>query len=425
MKTRHWRRVMPWHSRFLAAITVMAMVALGAHPASAQDDKDGVDGNIYLGPNFGWSVEWDEDIWEVRTDDNSGGSDFLSLITVTDDDIPFAYVQLYGVEGRYDDPDECASGWEDSIADRDGVSDLEATDEFDLPRAPRGSARAAYAYIFEDEDNNETDGVEYVQCRFLEEDGALLIVTLYSSTRDFEAAVPLFEDITAAIELPEEDSSGGIESTGADSGIDDAPNTSPTYGVAVEWDEDVWTVDEDAELVDDGRVGLDRLRLDHLDGEDLSGVFSVEAKTAYDGDPADCVEGEFDILGSGDDVIDYDPFEDRPGDPIEGETDGGGEFATFIATVDDGDGGEFELVEYVECRPLEGDESVLIFTLLTSEVNYDDELDLAQGVIDMLELEDNARANDDEADEPTEEAEDEDAAVAHPTVSEPVAGTRR
>ncbi len=129
-----------------------ALLATCFHPVSAQDDESGVDDDSYLGPNHGWSVEWDEDIWEVAEENNTGGADFLILKTHDDEDLPLAYTRFYGVEGLYDDPDECAENWDNDIAGREGNSDVEETDEYDVPGAPSGGASATYLYEFKDTD---------------------------------------------------------------------------------------------------------------------------------------------------------------------------------------------------------------------------------------------------------------------------------
>ena len=67
--------------RILTVVLLMSagVVAAGSRTVYAQDDESGLDDNTFTGPNFGWSVEWDEDVWDFNEEDNSGGSDFVSL----------------------------------------------------------------------------------------------------------------------------------------------------------------------------------------------------------------------------------------------------------------------------------------------------------------------------------------------------------
>jgi hypothetical protein len=440
MKThRSWREIRGCRP-FAVAIMAVAMVAACLHPASAQDDESGVDDNTYTGPNYGWSVEWDEDVWEVAEEDNSDGADFLVLQTL-DGESPVAYTRFYAVDDLFDDPDECAASWEDRIAEGEGNSGVEVTEEYDVPPPPRGGASATYTYTFETEDGDTFDNVEHFQCQYLEEDGPLLIIWIFAEEADFEDAIPLFEDLIDTVVIPEGGSpdegsdegadegsdEGSDEGTdegedggddegqdegSADSGIDGNTYTSPTYGYTVEWDEDVWTANPDAELVDDGRVGLDRLYIEHTEDGDLFSGFYIEAKVDYDGNVSDCVEGEEDLLATDDALQEFDPLEDEQGDPIAGESDAGGEYVALLGSYEDENGDEYELVWYVECQTLEEGESVAIFSLFTSEANYEDELELAQEVIDSLDYEGEASPNDDADDEPADDeeapAEDED-----------------
>ena len=169
-------------------------------------------------------------------------------------------------------------------------------------------------------------------------------------------------------------------------------------------------------MIDDGSVSLDRLQLIHEDDDGFYSSFYVEGKADYDGDLADCLAGEADLLSGEQAVVDFAPFEDENGDPVEGEADSGGEFAAFVATIETDDGTEADLIEHVECQTLEDGESVVIFTLITSEDLYEDELDAALDVIDTLEL-DGGSASDDEPaeDEDTSPSADEEDADDEPT----------
>lgn len=456
--------------RALAALLMIAgFFAAGTATALAQDDESGLDGNSFTSPNFDWSVEWDEDVWtfEVDSEDNAGGSDFFQLTTVDD---PFAIATFYAGTGYDGDPDDCAEGYEDTLSGLDGNSDVDETDDFELPETPEDGAAAVYTYTAE-LDSGDLDLVDYVSCQTVVEDEAVLIFSITTTPNVFEDLIPAIDDLTAEITLPddlgrgsqddeedetpeaddetpeadedetpeaddedaeptrdvllgddeeEETPAADDDERRAESGIDDTTYTSPTYGFSVEWDEDVWTADPDGEVIDDGADGLDRLRLTHQDDDGFYSSFYVEGKEDYDGDTTDCLEGEADLLSSENAVVDFAPYEDEDGDPIEGEADSGGEFAVFVATIETEDGDEVDLIEHVECQTLEEGESVVVFTLLTTEDIYEDELDAALEVIDSLEIDGGRSARDDSAedednrrssaddDEPTEEADSED-----------------
>lgn len=465
-----------------ATLMLLGLLAAGVRTASAQDDESGLDDNTFTGPNFGWSVEWDEDVWSFDEEDNSGGGDFAALSTVED---PFAIARFFGIEEFAGDPEDCVAGYEDVISGNDANDDVAESDEFVLPETPDGGEATTYTYT-STTDDGDIDLIEYVACQTLVEGEAVLIFTILTIPDVFEDLIPTIDDLVAEIVIEEDagsddeedvtpesddedvtpeaddeetpeaddedvtpdadeddedaDADADAEPTrdvllgddeeeteeettddepAADSGIDGEVYTSPTYGFAIEWDERDWTVAPDEELVASGETELDRVYLTHEDDDGFYSSLYVEGKTDYAGDPADCVEGEFDILGGGADVIDFVPFEDAGGDPIEGESDAGGEFAAFLGTFDDGDGGEFEIVEYVECLTIEDGESVLILTLFTTEDLFEDELALLQDVAETIELDgggggsseatDDEPADDEAADEdPTEEPADEE-----------------
>ena len=128
-----------WHEfrgyRLLVAAILTAAIGAGClRPAVAQDGESGVDDNAYTGPNYGWSVEWDDDVWEVAEESNEDESDYLVLKTL-DGESPVAYTRFWGTDGVFDDPKECAADWEDRVASGEGNSDVEATDEYEAPRA--------------------------------------------------------------------------------------------------------------------------------------------------------------------------------------------------------------------------------------------------------------------------------------------------
>jgi len=450
MTQRSWLTVQV--IRLLATGLLMAATFAGdLRPAVAQDSESGVEDNTYTGPSYGWSVEWDEDVWEVAEENNEDDSDFLVLQTL-DGETPVAYTRFWATDDLFDDPEECAEGWEERIADAEGNEDVELTEEYDVPPAPRGGATATYTYTFDDGSGNTHDNVEHFQCQYIEEGGPLLIVWIFADEADFEDAIPLYEDLVDAIVIPEDggdddgqadqdnenvdgedegtqddegtddegadEDEGTQDDEGADTGIDGPSYTSPTYGYTVEWDDDVWTADPDAELVGNGTEGLDRLYLAHSEGDDLFSGLYVEGKVAYDGDLDDCLDEEADILRNDDALTDFEPYEDDEGDPVAGESDAGGEYATYLGEYEDENGEAYELLWYVECQILDDNDAPVIFTLFTSEANYEDELDLAQDVIDSLETDSGDSPNDDsdtdEADEdepaddeePTEAADD-------------------
>ncbi len=186
--------------RALAAFLMVAgFLAAGTRTIAAQDDESGLDGNTFTGPNFGWSVEWDEDDWTFETEDNSGGSDFLQLSTVEE---PFALAQFFAGPGFDGDPDDCVAGYEDSLAGRESNSDVAEADEFELPETPDDGAAAIYSYVAA-LDSGDFDLVEYVSCQTVVEDEAVLVFSVTTTPNVFEDLIPVIDDLAAEITLPE------------------------------------------------------------------------------------------------------------------------------------------------------------------------------------------------------------------------------
>ncbi|MEJ7762248.1 MAG: hypothetical protein WKF80_05590 [Thermomicrobiales bacterium] len=201
---------------------------------------------------------------------------------------------------------------------------------------------------------------------------------------DDETATAEAEETAAA---EDEDQDGGD-----DTGVDGDAYESPTFGYTLEWDEDLWTVDEERTLVDERDV----LTLDYADG----GFLFIEGYEAYDGDPADCLEGSANEILELDDVDDVAPFEDDAGDPVEGEDDGVA-FAAYTLTF----GGE-EVVGYFDCRTLVEDEAVLAFSLIVLETASEDGIADLTDLQDTLELVDEGNSVSDDDATQTAEAEE-------------------
>ncbi len=219
-----------------------------------------------------------------------------------------------------------------------------------------------------------------MQCQYIEQDGTLLIVWLFSTTDEFEDAVQLYEDLVATIELPENggnDDPGNQDNEDVGSGIENNSYTSPTYGFSIEWDDNVWTANPDAELINNGEVGQDRLNIEHIEDGELYSGFYIEAKTDYEGDVTECISAEADLFFDDTALLDLEPYVDDLGDPIAGESNADGEFATFFGTYEDDAGETYELIWYLECQTLEEGESVATFSLFAGEADYEDELVLA------------------------------------------------
>lgn len=361
----------------IALMLSAGFVAAGPRGAIAQDDDSGLDDNTFTGPNFGWSVEWDEDIWAFDDEDNSGGGDYFSLVTVEGE--PFALSQFFGAEEFGGDPDECVSGWEDFISNRDAVSDVDEDTRVELPETPDDGANTAYTYVSEADNGTEFDLIEYVACQTLVEDEAVLIHTVITTQDDFEDLIPLIDDLAAEIILPDNTRGRGDdedeETPDTDAtGIDGNEYVGPNFGWELTWDDDIWTVD-----AEDNSGGSDFIS---LESEDPSAFVLFLAIEDFDGDPDDCAEDWGDQIEDRGDAEDVEEATDLdvPDEPR------GATGAAYTYSVEVRGGDTIDIVEYVQCYELVEGEAVLEVILQAPEDEYEDAIPLFEDLVDELEL---------------------------------------
>lgn len=358
-----------------AVLMIAGFLAGGARAAAARTSDAGIDGNTYTGQYFDWSVEWDEDVWAEAHAVDKDDADMLMLTLLTAGGDILGAATLFATPSFSGDVGACTDDYDDVwLETRDSVSDVAETTEVDLPRAPRGQANAAYSYTMDFEDGSSLDLIDYVQCRTLIDGDAVLAAWVTARPGGYDRAVPEFQDLLEAVEVEEV-----AEST--QSGIDGDTYESPTYGFTVEWDDRIWEVDAEEEVVGSGHERLDRIAW-YGEGSYLE----IEARTAFDGDSADCLEDRIEAMEDDDTLVDAEPLEDRRGHPVEGETEAGGEYVAYVLTFENEDGSEQETVQYFECRILEDGESVLIFSLLAYPETYEDELEAAEEIFDSIEV---------------------------------------
>jgi hypothetical protein len=425
----------------MAALRAMAAFAMiGALFAAGARGTNAQGGETFEAESYDWSVTYDDSVWEVTEEDSEPGFDIIRLQS------EFGNVLVAGFEGFDGDAAECVAAYEDLIAEGDGISNVDTDDSLDTPRAPSDAEVTVYTYTVEFDDGSEGDIAEYIECRTLAEGEAVLRLSFLTLLPLWDDALPVFEDLYDGIESEvaqtddddtgdededdggepepeptrdvtidddededEEDNGGGA----ADSGIDGSEYESPTYGYTLEWDDDVWEADPDAELVeysDDVFEELDRLVLRSVDE---FGSIWIEGKVAYDGDIDDCLDGEAEFLADEEGVEDFELAEDEDGEELTGETDGDGVYGVYqviYVDPDDEDEEEFELIDYVECRELVEGEAVLVITFVTGVPDdFDDNIDLVLDVLDSIELADVDEDEDEDVeDEETPEAEEDD-----------------
>jgi outer membrane protein assembly factor BamB len=198
----------------MAVVTLLGLLLPGFAPSvSAQDN---VDGNIYISPNFGYELEWDEDVWEVD-DEQSNRRDFLSLVET--DGTSLVYVE--GYEEYNGDPEDCLAGSSDEILNLDGVSDAKLLEDENgdaVEGDDNGVFFVGYSFVL-DTDNGPQDEAGYFTCQTLVEGEAVLAFSFVGALDQFEDDLPVWTDLIAGLTLPDAADSGDESSN--DQGSDD------------------------------------------------------------------------------------------------------------------------------------------------------------------------------------------------------------
>jgi outer membrane protein assembly factor BamB len=184
----------------IAVMTLLAMFTPAMAPAVAA--QDGVDGNTYVSPQFGYELEWDEDVWDVD-DEASDSRDVLVLLET--DNSSLVYVE--GYEAYDGNPDDCLEGSSDEILGADAVSDVEPLEDEDgdeIAGEDGGVVFAAYSYVYETSEGDEQDRVSYFTCQSLVEDEAVLAFSFIGLLDTFDDDQPAWDDLIAGLTLPDD-----------------------------------------------------------------------------------------------------------------------------------------------------------------------------------------------------------------------------
>jgi hypothetical protein len=257
-----------------ASAMLLGTIAVGASSAGAQADEDE---GTYEAPTFGYTLEWDADRWSVEEDveaSENGGRDFLAL---TDADGAFILF-VEGSEDSWKDTDDCVETLYEEIdldpADGEVVEN-EDGDPFEL--SEDNHSRNAVLIDAELSDGSTQEQVVLVDC-YADPDSDLIVGFTSRSgiTEDYGTdGYPVLQPIIES--LPFADASGNgsddedatpvadddetpvadddetpvaddetPEARGGDSGLDGNVYTSPTYDFVIEFDEDVWTVEDES-----------------------------------------------------------------------------------------------------------------------------------------------------------------------------------
>jgi hypothetical protein len=195
-----------------------SVVAQEPTDPTAAGTGGGVDGNRYVSPDYGWSLDWDGAAWAEDSVSNE-----LELVAVGEGEGPdgLGRVRFLGIEGYDGDAAACLS----AIAEVFDQELPEVTEE-----GSRAFATTEPYLATEDLDGDGTIGAEgeavaarmYLECRPLGTDGILLGISFSDRADRFAERFPAVEVLVASVET-----SAVAESAAPNSTAPTAPTGSP------------------------------------------------------------------------------------------------------------------------------------------------------------------------------------------------------
>ncbi|MDQ2682650.1 MAG: neutral zinc metallopeptidase [Chloroflexota bacterium] len=201
-----------WQVRLVLLPLALSMLIPLTQVVSAQSGGEtGVDGAAYTSPTFGYSLEWDEEIWTVTDEYTETGYDFLQLSS----DGANLYVE--GVYFYQGDPDACLEGEQRALADDIGADALDPLLDDDgqpIGDSDNGWAYGLFSYPVSD-DNDEFENVVYLECQTLVPDSSVLILTGFVDPDDAETQLEYIYDAVETLSFSADDvpelNSGDLE----------------------------------------------------------------------------------------------------------------------------------------------------------------------------------------------------------------------
>jgi hypothetical protein len=348
-----------------------SVVAQEPTDPTAAGTGGGVDGNRYVSPDYGWSLDWDGAAWAEDSVSNE-----LELVAVGEGEGPdgLGRVRFQGIEGYDGDAAACLS----AIAEVFDQELPEVTEE-----GGRAFATTEPYLATEDLDGDGTIGAEgeavaarmYLECRPLGTDGNLLGISFSDRADRFAERFPAVEALVASVEM-----SAVAESAAPNSTAPTAPTGSPAeppvsstpsdayasdaFDFALTWDPGRWEL-----LQERNDDGTERLVLS--DGTSTVDLYPFRPDNP-DMTPRECVGGFADIYAGLDGAGEAEAVANQCGHGITGFSE---RQAHVVYRFVGAEGGN--VVRHIECRRLGEGELLLIAQRLPSDA-YDASSDAAR-----------------------------------------------
>lgn len=162
--------------------------------------RSGVDGNRYVGPNWGYGITWDDEIWEVEEEDAQEDYDYLQLGTPRGT----LYLEAYPDYGG--DAEVCLASAIDEIEETEGVSDLTVAENDDgdpIRDVGEDLAYAVYTFAFESRGSGTIEFGNLIECRTLIPGEVVLEISYLTQVDVFNDEIEDVQDVLETIEPPE------------------------------------------------------------------------------------------------------------------------------------------------------------------------------------------------------------------------------
>lgn len=349
-------------------------------PNDSRSRSGGIDGDQFTGPIYGFSVQWDADLWEAE-DLSDKSTDKLLLISDT------AEIEIGSFRTKAGDLRTCATDNANILRETEGITRVGRETNYPLPDTPKDAFSRLYHYT-DTTGRRDVVYLQYFECRPLAEE-TFLKISFKAAAADYEDELPNYQDVIDTLELGGKPPAGN----GTDNGntgnrgrapvLSDTSYTGGAFDFTVEFDDAIWTPEE--QEPEEGYEGV------LLDSRNTS--VWIEAIASFDGDPDECIEAAADGLANADGISrvrEQTRIELPETDPDAVAT----LFSFTLATQDqNGDDIDIAIYEYVECRVLVDGEAVLRISAYTSPDVWEDELPALEDLLAGITIGDDGSAD--------------------------------
>ncbi|MCC6790891.1 MAG: hypothetical protein IT336_04350 [Thermomicrobiales bacterium] len=369
-----------WSRRAYLLTAVAVVIAFVSAIAPDRTLADSL--NAYESDEFGYRIEWDEEIWNGELDegDGYGGISFDSITS---------YGGVVAYYAETDDARSCLADIVEPWAKDDGTQ-LEdfgvARARMERPEPMDGAEAELYTYTFVGSGDADLDQVLYVSCLPILDGEAAIQIVLATTPDVYDDVWTEWDDLIAGVTVDEPSNSrtsnrdrdgNDVPSIEIDAELTDGRYENDRFGLAITWDEDLWRAEEVAE--NDGSTGV------ILNSGDSYLHLQVNAQTFETAD--ECLENVNDTFLVENEIEDFDVAPRRMERPELGDGVAGDLYTFWNPGIDD------EMVIFNGCQLLDDGYGFSI-QMLTLTDEYDAELPYWQEVIDGIQLGERADATD-------------------------------